>query len=285
MYILGGKHMIEIPEAITLTHQINDTLKGKKIYDVIANKSPHKFTWYFGDPSEYNSRLTGKTIEKAYAYGGFIEIILGDTRLLLGEGVNLRYIVKGGKLPKKHQLLVRFEDESALVVFIQMYGGIWCFKDEEFDNKYYRLAKEKPSPLSKEFDLKYFEKIVSDESLQKKSLKVLLATEQRIPGFGNGVLQDVLFNAKLHPKRKVLTLSDDDIETLYHSVKTTLHEMAVKGGRDTEKDLFGCFGGYATKLSKETVKKPCGVCGGHIIKETYMGGSIYYCEGCQPLDT
>ncbi|CAK7079048.1 hypothetical protein [Tissierella sp.] len=273
--------MIEIPEAITLSCQINETLRGKKINDVITNQSPHKFAWYYGDPSEYNSKLNGKIIEKACAYAGLVEISLGDIILLLGDGVNLRYFGKCQKLPPKHQLLIQFDDGSSLVASIQMYGGIWCFKDGEFDNVYYELAKEKPSPLSREFDFKYYEKIISDENLQKKSVKFLLATEQRIPGLGNGVLQDILFNAKLHPKRKISTLSNEEIERLYHSIKSTLNEMVTKGGRDTEKDLFGCSGGYATKLSKNTVKEPCKICGKNIIKEAYLGGSIYYCEGCQ----
>jgi formamidopyrimidine-DNA glycosylase len=29
-----------------------------------------------------------------------------------------------------------------------MYGGIWCFKDGQFDNKYYLIAQEKPFPLT-----------------------------------------------------------------------------------------------------------------------------------------
>lgn len=273
--------MIEIPEAIILSHQIIETIHGKRIEDVIVNQTPHKFAWFFGDPSEYDSKLIGKTAEKAYAYGGFIEIILGNTKLLLGEGINLRYFLKGEKTPQKHQLLIQFDDKSVLVATIQMYGGMWCFEGEEFDSIYYKLAKEKPSPLSDEFNFKYFKNIISDESLQKKSVKAVLATEQRIPGLGNGVLQDILFNAKVHPKRKVITLTNEEIESLYHVIKSTLHEMVIKGGRDTEKDLFGCSGGYATKVSKKTLKEPCMVCGGNIIKKSYMGGSIYYCEGCQ----
>ena len=57
--------------------------------------------------------------------------------------------------------------------------------------------------------------------------------------------------------------------------------MVMQGGRDVEKDLFGCTGGYKTKLSQKTYKEPCLICGGDIIKKAYMGGSIYYCEGCQ----
>jgi formamidopyrimidine-DNA glycosylase len=57
--------------------------------------------------------------------------------------------------------------------------------------------------------------------------------------------------------------------------------MTEQGGRDTERDLFGCFGGYKTILSKNTVDTPCLVCGTVIKKEPFMGGSIYYCPGCQ----
>jgi Formamidopyrimidine-DNA glycosylase len=53
------------------------------------------------------------------------------------------------------------------------------------------------------------------------------------------------------------------------------------GGRDTERDLFGNWGGYETKLSKNTARSLCPNCGGAIKKATYMGGSIYYCEHCQ----
>lgn len=59
-------------------------------------------------------------------------------------------------------------------------------------------------------------------------------------------------------------------------------EMVTSGGRDTEKDLFGITCGYPTKMSKNTVGQPCPVCGTTIEKANYMGGSVYYCQTCQP---
>jgi formamidopyrimidine-DNA glycosylase len=79
------------------------------------------------------------------------------------------------------------------------------------------------------------------------------------------------------------TLSDTDKVRLFSTLKSTLAEMTAQGGRDTEKDLFSCFGGYQTKVSKMTVDTPCPLCGSIIKKGAYMGGSIYYCEGCQEL--
>lgn len=78
-------------------------------------------------------------------------------------------------------------------------------REEELLNPYYLVAKEKPSPLSEQFDYPYFLNILSAPSAEKLSAKAVLATEQRIPGIGNGVLQDILYNAGLHPKRKVGT--------------------------------------------------------------------------------
>lgn len=275
--------MIELPEAITISKQLNENVCGKRIINVTAAYSPHKFAWYYGDPKNYHDLLVNKVVGMAEGFGGMVEIKAEDAVILLGDGAGTRYHRKNEKRPLKHQLLIEFEDSSAVSVSIQMYGGIWCFKEGDFDNQYFLQAKEKPSPLSDEFDRIYFEGIISKQGNEGLSAKALLATEQRIPGLGNGVLQDILYNAQIHPKRKVKTFTEDDKDRLYNSIKTTLAQMTFEGGRDTEKDLFGFPGGYRTRLSKNTVDMNCEVCGSKIKKEAYMGGSIYFCEGCQKL--
>ena len=271
--------MIEIPEAIVLANQLNETVQGKQIKNVIAASSPHKFAWFFGEPSEYNALLQGRTIEGAYAYGGRVEIEAEGAIMHFGDGVNLRYYRNDDKLPAKHQLLVHFGD-GALLCTIAMYGGIWCCMKEELDDFYSQVAKEKVSPLSDKFDYNYFLSLFDEKSI-KLSAKAFLATEQRIPGLGNGVVQDILFNSKLHPKRKMNTLDNSQKEALFNNIKSTLADMASNGGRDVEKDLFGNPGGYKTKMSKANKTMICPVCGGAVKKENYMGGSIYYCGNCQ----
>jgi formamidopyrimidine-DNA glycosylase len=275
--------MIEIPEAAAIARQINGTVSGRRIKTVIAAKSPHRFAWYHEDPQGYGDLLESRVIGEAVGYGGLIEIEAEGVMLLFGDGINLRFHSENEKRPQKHQLLIEFEDHSAISASVQMYGGLWCFRAGEFENKYYFLAKEKPSPLLDEFSEAYFDRIVSAPENDNLSAKALLATEQRIPGLGNGVLQDILYNAGIHPKRKVKTFGDHHKSILFDSVKSTLAEMVAKGGRDTEKDLFGSSGGYETKLSRNTVNKPCSVCGTIVKKEAYLGGSIYYCPGCQEL--
>jgi formamidopyrimidine-DNA glycosylase len=275
--------MIELPEAVVLASQINDTIKGKRIAMVTAAHTPHKLAWYYGDRQKYSDILVGRTIGKTAAYGGLVEIKAGNANILLGEGAGIRFHRKGEPRPAKHQYLVEFDDGTALSAAVQMYGGMGAFLEGELDNLYYKVAKEKPSPFSPAFDKAYFDGIASAPEVQKLSLKALLATEQRIPGLGNGILQDILFNARLHPKKKVNALTGREKEILFNSVRNTISAMTAQGGRDTELDLFGNPGGYKTILSKNTVNKPCPVCGTTIKKEAYMGGSVYYCQKCQKL--
>ncbi len=274
--------MLEFPEAKVTAGQINRTLKGKRIAAVTANQSPHKLAWYNGDPQDYPGLLVGKSVEGAEGRGGMVEVRAGDAVLLFSDGVNLRFHGEKETRPPKHQLLIEFADSTVLSASVQMYGGIICFKGT-YDNQYYKAAVEKPAPLSPGFDRAYFGRLISDPETQKLSLKAFLATEQRIPGLGNGVLQDILFNAGMHPRKKISTLSDAERETLFRAVTTTLSAMVELGGRDTDRDLFGQPGGYITKLSKNTAGKPCSVCGNGINKEAYMGGSIYYCSHCQKV--
>ena len=274
--------MLEIPESKVMSLQIDEVLAGKRIVKVRNATSPHKFAWFNGDPAEYDAILSGKQVLSSRGHGMFADIVCEEnTFIIAGDGTNIRYHASQEKGPEKFQLQIIFDDDSCIVFTVAMYGGIWACKDE-FQNSYYQGSLHSISPLDDAFDESVFEKIVQSPT-KNLSVKALLATEQRIPGLGNGVLQDILFNAGIHPKRKKSTLSDFEKGELFHSLKVTLNRMTEQGGRDTEKDFFGQNGRYKTILSKNTVHQPCPHCGAGIVKEAYLGGAVYFCPVCQRL--
>ncbi len=273
--------MIELPEAITLGEQISSTLVGRPISKVYPANYQHKFTFFNGDPLAYCGLLEGKKIKSALGRGIFVDLFLNkDTTISFHDGVNVRYLPIS-EVPAKYQLLLEFSDKTCLVFTVAMYGGIYAYKDT-FENGYHQKSVGSISPLSDDFDENYFRQMIKQEP-KNISAKALLATGQRIPGLGNGVLQDILFNAGIHPKRKILSFSEKEKTVLFDSLKTTLQAITTLGGRDTETDLFGNKGGYKTILSKNTYKQPCPKCKGAIVKEAYMGGSVYFCSDCQPV--
>lgn len=279
--------MIELPESINLAIQIKDYLLGKTVSNVEADKSPHKFAWFTGDPARYHDKLADKSITGTNSYGGMVEIVFGtgadQMRLVLTDGVNIRFFAPGEMIPQKHQLCIEFDDLSSLVFSVQMYGGLYLIDSEGEENGYYLSSKNKVSPLSEENSEDYFFGLMN-EVKQSYSIKAFLATEQRFPGLGNGVLQDILWNAKVHPRRKLGTLTQQEKEAVFRSVKQTLFDMTAAGGRDTEKDIFGCPGGYKAILSAKAKDAPCPACGGTIIRESFMGGNVYFCPTCQKYE-
>jgi len=274
--------MLEIPESKTIGLQAEKVLTGKKITEVFNATKLHKFAFFNGDPSKYGNLLEGRQVNSAKGHGMFVDLALDkNISLTIGEGTNMRYYLPSEEPPDKYQLLVVLDDGGFVSFNVAMYGIIWAYRGI-FDNKYHKVSLDSLSPLEDKFDETCFDAILRN-SPKDISAKALLATEQRIPGVGNGVLQDILFNAGIHPRRKKSSMSDLEKSRLFKSLKTTLKNMTDLGGRDTEKDFFGNNGGYKTILSKNTVKHPCPNCGDLIRKEAYLGGAVYFCPNCQKL--
>lgn len=272
--------MLELPEVITIAKQLEKATIGKKVERVLPPNKAHKFCWYEGDPADYVA-IEGHKVTKVEGFGFYVEMTFDNgARLCINDGVNVR-VTSEKELPKAYQLAICFSDGSALSYTVAMYGGIMLFPGET-DSPYYVKSRESVSPLGEGFDEVYWNLV--NASKPTLSAKAFLATEQRFPGIGNGVLQDILLAAHIHPKRKLKSLTDGEKSALLESIKLVLADMTEKGGRDTEKDIYGNNGGYETKLSRNTLLRGCPVCFSEIKKEAYMGGSIYYCTRCQPLE-
>jgi len=273
--------MIEIPEATVIARELDKVIVGKTIKRFLYGFSEHKFT-FFNEGMEENSRkVIGKKISNIVPRCFYVEILIEEYTLLFRDGTNIRYHKDEDTLPEKHQLLIEFDDGSFIAVSVSMYGCIELCMGKS-DNKYYNLELKGVSPLLDEFSEEYFLSLVNDNT-KKLSAKAFIATEQRIPGIGNGVTQDILFNACINPKTKIKNLTSEEISNLYSSLKTTVLDMISKNGRDTEKDIYGVSGSYKTIMSKNNMNGPCPVCGDILKKENYLGGSIYYCFKCQKL--
>lgn len=272
--------MLEFPEVATLSSQLQNEVAGKTVEAVLPPTKPHKFCWFMGDPASYEAQIRGCKIQSACGFGIFVGLDFDNGKqLCFNDGVSVR-LIAAGRSPKDYQLLVLLSGGAALVFTVAMYGGI-LLHDGGYDDLYYRKSLQSISPLSADFSACFSQALA--RSKPNLSLKAFLATEQRFPGIGNGVSQDILFAAGLHPRRKLSSLGDAERARLKACVVAVLREMTEAGGRDTEKDLYGKHGGYRTKMSRNGLSSGCPVCGGSIVKEAYLGGSVYFCPRCQPL--
>lgn len=290
---------MSLAENYVISNQFQKTVVGKNIVKAVVNQNPHSFVWFALEPrhafcahqtsnqnaEKYEELLVGKTVDKSEvhfgAYGTFNFLYIGDRALMFN--IPTRYYAKSEPLPKRHQLLLTFDDNSSLVFCGSLGGPIFLF---EVDNDGLAIGYKPsgfPSVLSDDFSHDFFLTLIKNTELKSLSAKAFLATKNRIPGLDNFILHEILWEAKVNPKSKMAALTEDDFINMYAAIKKVFPEAIKTGGRDTEKDLFGSWGGYITKASKNTLGKPCKRCGDLILKEAYLGGAVYYCPSCQPL--
>lgn len=276
--------MIELPEAIIIARQISKELKGKQIVSGVRGSSPHKFAFTGKHSDEdFAAIVKDKTIGTAQANGSVILIDLEpDYVLSLGcGGERILYHTSEKTLPKKHQLLLSFRDGSYLTVTISGWGEVRLLEQSEVSN-HPHLKKDAVSPLSDAFTFAYFNGLF-DALPEKKRVtaKYFIISEPGIWGVGNGCLQDILYRAKVHPKRLMISLSNEEKQMLYLAIKQTLAEIVELGGRDSERDFYNRCGGYQRNLHSKMVGRPCRECGAPIEKIQYLGGAAYFCPSCQ----
>jgi len=99
--------------------------------------------------------------------------------------------------------------------------------------------------------------------------------------WGNGCLQDILFRARIHPRRRALDLSEGERSRLHAAIRDTLQQMVALGGRDGEIDLFGqpgaTSGSSAARLRASRVPNA----GRRSKRSSTSAAASYFCPKCQ----
>jgi formamidopyrimidine-DNA glycosylase len=275
--------MFEIPEFVTFSRQINQTLTGKTVDSGSLGNSPHKFVWYNRTPEEFTALAAGKRVGESYTHGKWLFIPLEPGYLLtFGEcGGKILYHPAGVLTPAKYHLLLHFTDGSALSAMTQMWGAMELYEAGQEQNRQY-IRGMRPTPLDPAFTFDYFNALIDEQvQLEKRSVKGLLTQEGLVPGIGNSTAQDILFRAKLHPRHPMGELDANQRQALYQAILTTVQQVIALGGRSDEMDLFNQPGGYVRLMDSHSAGKPCPECGATIEKIQYLGGACYFCPQCQ----
>ncbi|MHB1132362.1 MAG: DNA-formamidopyrimidine glycosylase family protein [Chloroflexota bacterium] len=275
--------MFELPEFVTLARQLDETVAGKAVSRGSLGNSPHKFVWYNRTHEEFAALTAGKVVGRARARGKWLFVPLEPGYVLLfGEmGGRLMYHPPGAPLPEKYHLWLTFADGSALSALTQMWGGMELYEAGQEGERQY-VKGMRPTPLEPTFTYDYFAALVEEvRAGPKRSVKGLLTQEQLVPGLGNSIAQDIMFNARLHPKHPITELSEGQVRALYAAIDATVRAAIAGGGRDDECDLFGRSGGYRRLMDSRAVGQPCPTCGTTVEKMQYLGGACYFCPRCQ----
>lgn len=270
---------IELPEALTIAAQMDHELRGNRI--AAATLGPACASLIRQGFIQVNpADLAGRTVDCVDPRGKWIHLHLsGGMALLLTleTGGKVLYHAPGAPRPAKFHLILVFEDGAALSEQITGWGWARLMPESKVDGTRYP-GHPGLNPLDA---VRFTPEALAAALPAGGNLKQALIDQTRFGGIGNGYVQDILWTAMLHPKRKPTGLAPAELARLHGAMVSVLSEATRLGGSSTERDLYDHPGGYHRVMSGDALSRPCPRCGGAVAKIAVAGTSSYVCPACQ----
>jgi endonuclease-8 len=216
-------------------------------------------------------------------------------------------------------MLIRFSNDLSIYTHNQLYGR-WVVRkayDYPKTNRQLRLAirNERKSALlysASDIDVLTPAQIAIHPYLAKLGLDVLCATPNAVldrlrvqkyrrrqfsallldqgflAGIGNYLRSEILFTAGLHPYRRPVDCSEDQLERLAIAAATIPRQSYRHNGITNDLEQARALKAEGQRRSQYRhwvfgrASKPCRVCGHEIAKEVAAGRRVYFCLICQP---
>lgn len=130
---------------------------------------------------------------------------------------------------------------------------------------------------------------LQDKRFYRRSFTSLLLDQGFFCGLGNYLRSEVLFVARVHPTRRPVDCSVEQIAALGEAVLSVSRQSYQTGGITNDLELAAQLKAQGQKRQDyrhyvfNRANKPCYLCGTPIVKEISGGRRYYYCPTCQPL--
>jgi formamidopyrimidine-DNA glycosylase len=261
--------MPELPEVESQLNYLRSTALGRTIRKVgvleprvIKNSSP----------SSFRRALTGRRIAGASRRGKYLIVEMGGGRILV------LHFMMGGDLqyyqdPKQRPRFTRIEftlDNGFRLAFTCP-RNICKVMSVRSTTEVPGLRDMGPEPLCKAFTLPIFSSII--EAGGSRAIKALLMDQRRIAGIGNIYADQILFEARTRPTRKISSLDAGEVSRIYRSIRRVL-KKALPTASDESLPRHYIY-------SRDFRGLGCPICGNPFEKTQVGGRTTRYCATCQ----
>lgn len=282
--------MPELPEVETVRTGLAPAMEQAVIANAQINRPDLR--WPF--PSNMAQRLTGARVLRLRRRSKYIlaDLDRGET-LLIHLGMSGRMTVSGDPLGQfvhdhpaveKHDHVVLDMDNGARITFNdpRRFGAMDLLTTETAD-QHPLLSSIGPEPLGNSFSPAY---LAGALKTRKSPIKTALLDQKIVAGLGNIYVCEVLYRARISPKRRCDKISADRLGALVPIIRDVLSDAIAAGGsslrdyRQADGEL-GYFQHSFDVYGRED--DPCKTPGcDHLIRRVVQSGrSTFYCLQCQ----
>ena len=272
--------MPEGPEIRRAADRVAAAIEGRVAEDVY---------FAFEHLKPYESMLTGQRIDEVTTRGkGMLTRFESGLSIYSHNQLYGRwYVMKRGRLPKTRRqlrLAIEAQEQQALLYSASDIEVL----DAEAEREHPFLSRLGPDVLSEAPSVDQLAARLDEPRFRRRQLGALLLDQGFVAGLGNYLRAEILFEARIHPRRRARDLEASERRKVadrtlvltrrtYRTRGITLAPSLVAelkaAGAPRSAYRFWVYGRQG---------KPCRVCGTPVTAEPIGGRKCFWCSSCQP---
>jgi len=261
--------MPELPDVAVFKNYLDSTALHQRISNVKLRDAEK-----MSQPSrrELRAALIGQCFKASRRHGKYLFAEIDNGKyLVLHFGMTgfVKYFENSTKRPEHTRLLIEFDNEYHLAYDCQRKLGKFTITDDI--DEFIGEKELGPDALDPTLDELRFSEIVASH---RGAIKSTLMNQQILAGIGNVYSDEILFHAKIHPKRKSEQLTNRSIRQIFKIMRRVLN-TAIDCKVTPDKFPKGYL------LPNRRLGLKCPQCGGEIVKQKVSGRAGYLCSSHQ----
>lgn len=258
--------MPELPDVEILKRYVDATSLHKEVADVMVRAQ----LVVGSSPQTIRERLRGSELTETRRHGKHLFVHVSDEGWLrLHFGMTGTLEASSGEVPEHTELRLDFEDGTHLAYVNQRkFGEIsWVDEVDAFVNEH-ELG---PDPLADDVDRETFGKLIG---ARRGSIKSTLMNQEVLAGLGNVYVDEILFQARLHPESATEALTAPHLDLLFDTMNQVI-DGAIEHQADVERLPEDWL------LPNREPDVPCPRGGGQVHTIEVAGRTTYLCPDHQ----
>ncbi len=263
--------MPELPDLLHIVRRLGQTLVGKTVRsERVREPVVLRFT-----VRGNLSLLLGRRLESIFRRSHFIVFRFEGLDLAVNPMLAGRFrIAEAGAA-----------DEKSMAFALGFDGEELRYLDEKTMGKAYLIARDDwnavPGMKAGGVDILApaftAERLVSLLKHRRDQVRVFLLDKQALDSIGNAYADEILFEARIHPKTWCRSLTHDDAVKLHRAIRRVMTDaVAEVARRDEPIDV------KVRDFLKVRLREVCPRCGAKLRVAGVKGMDAYYCPTCQP---
>jgi len=270
--------MPELPDLVYIENKLRPLLAGREIREV-ALWEP--IVIRMGVKGSFGDVLHGKRFRELRRHGPFLVFSLPPLQMIVHFMLAGYFRVDAetantGRMGRTHCFSFGMDDHTILSYFdAKRMGKIYVIREGDtveipgFEELGIDL-------LSTEFTAQVFRNRLRG---RRHQVRVFLMDHGIFSSIGNAYADEILFAAGIHPKTRCTQLSEPQIERLYGSVVSVLHQ-AIETIERADRGIHVKMREHLQVRNRHG--QPCPRCGATIRRTGVLGYDSFFCPKCQP---